>query len=216
MFRTKKRDGFSLIELLVVIAIISILMAMYMSTLAKVRGRAKQIAAAEGLRQKALGEMADNVNTGRMAPVSSPVGELPERPACRAAYRQTIQTGWEERVLTELLYAVEDEAQFRAYWHTLINPDNTDDLEFEGTRLIAKDEDDNTYLLQTVDAAAATSAPFPVAWDFLSTAMNEMTIDGLGANVLYSDGHVKYIPYQRMYPSCQTVAKLSHQFMEAL
>ncbi|MCL4217795.1 MAG: type II secretion system GspH family protein [Candidatus Hydrogenedentes bacterium] len=207
----QKNRGFSLVELLVVIAIISILMAMYMSVGSRALSRAKQLAASEGMRQEHLGHVADNANIAYQQQEISP-----DRAACRAAYRQTRDTGREEIIYTELLYEVPDESYFKAYWHTLINPSATAPLEFTADgRLIAKDEHDNKFVMRPLDNRLNARTPIPVTWEYLSRDPKDTSHGLLGINVLYSDGHVMYMRYPSYYPAVRSVADLSWEFLHS-
>ena len=206
----KRRDGFSLVELLVVVAIILLLASMYLAALGRARSKAMQVAAVEAVRQRYIGELARNANIPRV----SRVDVTRVREAAQGAYRQTLQTGSGVTLVTELHYVVKSEAEFRAYWHTLIDPGASEPLEFKGRALVARDENGNEYVLPRIDLNNLKGELFPLGWEFLSTDMSEMESGSIGANVLYSDGHVDYIPYPGRYPVCSTVAALSHRFVQ--
>jgi prepilin-type N-terminal cleavage/methylation domain-containing protein len=206
----KARPGFSLVELLVVVAIIMLLASMYMVALGRARSKAIQVAAVEAVRQKYIGELAGNVNAAR----PSHVDVARVREAARTAYRQTLQTGSGPTLVTELHYVVKNEAEFRAYWHTLIDPAASEPLEFRNRALVARDEDGNEYVLPRIDLNYVKGEVFPLGWEFLSTDMSEMTSGTIGAYVQYSDGHLDYIAYPGEYPVCKTVAELSHRFVQ--
>jgi len=206
----KARPGFSLVELLVVVAIIMLLASMYMVALGRARSKAIQVAAVEAVRQKYIGQLASNVNAAR----PSRVDVSRARESARKAYRQTLQTGSGPTLVTELHYVVKNEAEFRAYWHTLINPSASEPLEFKGRALLARDEDGNEYVLPKIDINYIKGEVFPLGWEFLSKDMSEMTSGSIGANVLYSDGHTEYIPYPGKFPVCKTVAELSHRLVQ--
>jgi len=200
-----------MVELLVVVAIIGIIASMYMVALSRARSKAKQVAAVEAIRQKHIGKLADTANIAR--PQKK---ERPGRKKCREAYRQTLETGSGKTLVTRLLYVVENEAEFRAYWHTLIDLDASGKLEFRNGGLVASDEEGNEHVLAPLDVNLLQSngESFPVSWEFLSRDMSEMSSGSIGANVLYSDGHIEYVPYPGDYPVCPTVAELSHRFVE--
>lgn len=205
------RGGFSLLELLIVVAIISILMSMYMSTLSKAQRKAEQVAVAEGIRQQRLGRMADSANIARDSGASRESDDT-LRSQCRSAYRQTIPTGKSEAFVTETLYCVQNEAAFRAYWHTLVNPEANAPLEFEGGSAVALDESGNRFVLKP--QGTQPGGTHPVEWEFLSTNLTETTLSGLGVSVLYGDGHMGYVRYPGEFPACRVVAELSQRFIE--
>jgi prepilin-type N-terminal cleavage/methylation domain-containing protein len=206
MTRSPQR-GHSLIELLICVTIIGILMALYMPVLAKARRKAVQVAGGEAMRQKRIAKEADGANSVRPPSVDN----LPDRDACRNAYLQILQTGKHEIFVTELLYAIDGEAEFAAYWHTLINPSASGPLEFDGGVLLAKDEVGTEFRLKALGAALPDSGP--VLWDFLSTNMADTTMTGLGINVHYADGRTAFMKYPGAYPCCATVAELSRRFV---
>ncbi len=199
--------GHSLIELLICVTIIGILMALYVPVLAKARRKAVQVAGGEAMRQKRIAKEADGANS--VGPPS--VENLPDRNACRDAYLQALQTGKHEILVTELLYAVDGEAEFAAYWHTLINPFASDLLEFDGATLLAKDEDGNEFRLKALSGELPGSGP--VLWDFLSTNMADTTMTGMGINIHYADGRTAFMKYPGTYPCCASVAQLSRRFV---
>ncbi len=205
----RRRNGFSMVELLIVIAIILIIAGMYMGVLSRARSKAMQVVAVEAARQSYIGKLAKGANIAR------PQRETYGRGECRRAYRQTLQTGSGDALVTELLYEVRTEAEFRAYWHTLINPDASGSLEFERGALVARDEDGNEHVLGPLELDRTRGKSFPIGWEFLSSDMSEMSSGSIGANVMYSDGHVEYIAYPGRYPVCSTVAALSHRFVQA-
>ena len=207
----RARNAFSLVELLVVVAIIGVLAAFLVPALSRARSKAEQIAAVEAMRQKHIGALATNAN----APWPQDY-DPPDQWDCRDAYMQALETGSGETFVTELLYKVRNEAEFKAYWHTVIDPDSDDELEFAGSTLIARDERGREYKLVPLELHMLKEKAFPIAWEFLSTDMAEMSSGSIGANVMYSDGHVKYMSYPGKYPVCKSVAELSHRFVQAM
>jgi prepilin-type N-terminal cleavage/methylation domain-containing protein/prepilin-type processing-associated H-X9-DG protein len=206
----RRGNGFTLIELLVVVAIIAIIASMYMAALGRARAKAKQMANSEAIRQRHLGNLADSVNSVDRYDI-----EMPDRDECRDAYRDTLDTGSGPALTTFLLYEVQTLDEFEAYWHTLINPDASDPIEFDGNEVVARDEDGDEYNLRVLDENNTRGKLFPIGWEFLSTDMSEMDSGSLGANVLFSDGHIEFMPYPNDYPVCPTVAELSHKFVQA-
>ncbi len=202
--------GFSLVELLVVVAIIGILASMYMAALARARAKARQIAAVEAIRQEHIGRLADNANIARPQ-----VSKGPGRKECRKKYRHILDTGSGDTMVTTLMYMVRSEDEFKAYWYTLIDPKASGPLEFKGNKLVARDDRGKKFELLSLDAALRKEVElFPKAWEFISTDMADMESGSIGANVLYSDGHIEYKHYPGDYPICKTVAELSHRFVK--
>jgi prepilin-type N-terminal cleavage/methylation domain-containing protein len=205
---TLNRSGHSLIELLVCIAIIGTLMAMSMPVYVKALRKAQEVGVSESMRQSHIARQADNANIAHRA---SPDGQ--DREACRGAYRRTMSdgSGDGEIVVTEMLYDVQSEAEFRAYWYTLIDPDATDPLAFDGDgNLMAVDEEGDVFLLVPI-----RRGEYGMAWEFLSSVPRESSAGTLGTVVAYPDGHTDYVRYPGAFPACRSVAELSHQFMVA-
>ena len=210
-----ERRGFSLVELLVVTAIIGILMAMYLPVLSKARQKAKQTANMTHLHDEGVGQMTTDGN-GR--------GDKsrPTREAARAAFRESRGPGYgqgDDIIVSRMLFSVSDDASFRAYWHTLLNPANNDPIEYEGGRLKARDESGKEFLLEplsNVVRGRVANIHIPLEWEFISTDLGDTSSGSIGTNVLYPDGHVQYIAYPGAFPATRTVAELSHRFMEFL
>ena len=192
--------GFSVLELLICVAIIAILMAMYSVTLSKALRKAKSVAGAEAMHQQDIDRMLG-------VDVSNPLD----------AYRRPLDLGnGREATITEMAYVVRNDAEFRAYWHTLIDPDQLDAPVFgdDGT-LFAFDPEGNLFRLAKITSETPAGPSFPVAWDFISTVPSETALGDAGGNVLYSDGHIKYLQYPGPFPMSRTVATLSHEYMVA-
>jgi len=204
------RRGFSLVELLVCLAIISVLMALYLPTLSKARRKAEEVVVQEGFRQEYISEMAKTANVAHPRP--APETEL--RARCREAFRREMTTVDGEVVVTQMLFAVSDEAEFRAYWHTLINPSASGPIEYNRGRVVVTDEWGNSFPLASMDSERPLlGRPIPEAWEFLSTDLSETSSGTVGTSVVYTDSHVDYLPYPGPYPACRTVAELSHRFV---
>lgn len=209
MVRLDSKKGFSLVETLVVLAIMLILMALYLPTLSKAMRKAKEVAGKEALRQQAIGRAADVVNSSR------PTDARPSRDEARNAFRQTLEIGkGDSMIVSELLYIVKNDAEFRAYYHTLLNPANGDPLTYtNGGYLNAYDENNNLYVLPFMETLGNRNGIYPVGWEYISTDLGDTSSGTLGANVMYSDGHAKYVRYPDEFPITRTVAELSREFV---
>lgn len=200
--------GFSLVELLVVIAIIGIIASFYMGALSKALRKAKDLRAEEGIRQDQIGRMADNANGGGREPVPS---AATVREDCRAAFREWIDVGQGEKVcVTRLLFRVRDAQEFKAYWHAVIDPSNTDPVMVNSRGLTVTDAQGNPTVLP-----AEFEATDARAWEFLAVKMGDTTMNGLGVNVLYGDSHIGYVKYPGDFPVCAEVAQLGTEFVQA-
>ncbi|MBX7258456.1 MAG: type II secretion system GspH family protein [Candidatus Hydrogenedentes bacterium] len=197
----RSRRGYSLLETLICVAIIAILMALQLPVLSRALRKAKEVAVKEGLHQMQIGAMADGGSSNTR----------PDRETCRAAYRQT----YEESLVTELKYAVHDEAEFAAYWNTLIRPGAIEPLQYTGGgELIAQDGAGTVYYLKPLNLGDPPAETVVVGWEFISTDLSETTSGTLGTNVLYSDGRAVYIRYPGDFPMTSLVAELSHRFVQ--
>jgi len=203
--------GYSILELLIVVGIISILVFLQLGSMHRVLGKVKNTARAEAIRQDALGREADAVHEG-------PLRTLPaSRKECTDAFRKTLLTGKEKILVSEMLYVVTNGAEFRAYWHTMLNPDNYYEPAYDGTTLLANDPEGNEFRLPAImdshlDAHNAFGS-FPIAWDFLSSHPPDNTSGELGAEVLYSDGHMEFVRYPGKFPAVREVAERTRQFV---
>ena len=206
------RRGFSLVETLVVVAIIGILMSMYLPALSKARQLAKQTANTEHLHDEGIGRLVD----------SRADKSQPTREEARAAFRESRGPGYgqgDDIIVSRMLFSVSDDASFRAYWHTLLNPANNDPLEYQGEYLKARDESGEEFLLEPlgdVVQGRVTNIHVPVEWEFISTDLSETSSGSIGTLVLYPDGHVRHVDYPGEFPATRTVAELSHRFMASL
>jgi len=199
----RRAGGFSMIELLLVVAIIAILMAISMPIYSKAIDKAEGTAAQEGLRQKAIGKAAENANSVRVH-----FEPRQGREAAREAFRQTILAAGRERIVTQPLYVVSNDDEFRAYYHTLINPFATFDLEWDGLSLIAFDPEGNEYILPPV----GVEGRYILAWDYVSTEARYMSTSRSNIKVGYNTGRVETLRYPGEFPATETVAKLSNDF----
>lgn len=205
----RSKRGHTLVETLVVLAIILILMALYLPTLAKAMRKAKEVAGKEALRQQGIGKMADGVNSAR------PGESRPGRAEAQAAFRRELDIGkGDTMIVSEMLYVVKSDDEFRAYWHTLLNPDNAAPLTYASGGLNAYDEDNNRYVLPVAETFAGRTETYVLGWEFISTDLDETSSGTIGGNVLFSDGHSAYVRYPGEFPMTPTVAELSHAFME--
>lgn len=205
-----KRRGFSLIELLVCMAIVGILMAMYLPALSKTMAKARALAGKEAIRQRSIGRLA-SPDTGNDSVRYS-------RQECQNAYRQALDFGKGETWVTELLYVVNNEAEFIAYWFTVIDPYYDEPLTYRGNSLEAYGVGGEVYYLQVVpysmqDAFYDKGGDFPLMWEYLSTNMGDMSTDGMHLTVLMGSGEIHTMRYPDEYPICKTVAELSYAFL---
>ncbi|MCP4641036.1 MAG: type II secretion system protein [bacterium] len=203
----KQRGGFSLIELLICLAIISILMGLYLPVLGRAKKKAEGVAVKEGMRQKRIGTMADTANGGGY-------GLPPDRGECREAFRHTVDLGKNEMIVTEMRYVVTSEAEFRAYWHTMIDQSASGSLDLSMGSLVATDDLGKEYTLKAMDKfLAEETGTVPVAWEFLGKDLSHGSSGSIGCEVLYSDGHVEYVKYPGKFPAVRSVAELSYRFV---
>ena len=208
--KPRRNRGYSLVETLCVLSIILILMALYLPTLSKAMRKAKEVAGKEAQYQHAIGKMADSANSTHAS------DKRPGRSEARDAFRQTLDIGKGDTMLvSEVLYVVKSDDEFRAYWHTLLNPANSAPLSYaNGNSLNAYDENNNLYVLPLAEPLVGQSGTYLVGWEFISTDLSETSSGTIGGNVLYSDGHSGYIRYPDEFPMTPTVAELSHAFMQ--
>jgi prepilin-type N-terminal cleavage/methylation domain-containing protein len=202
----KSNDGFSILELLICVAIIAILLAFYSGALSKAFRAAKATAGAEGMRQENISRYAEGSPEWKAAKL---------RDYARNRFRKVIDTGKQDSIITELIFKVDNDDQMKAYWHTLLNPNNEEPLEFHGDgRLAAYDSEGNGHYLTRIDEPdKRPSGYYPVMWQFLSTSTSEMGTTSLTFDVLYNDGHIDKVRYPGSFPATKTVAEFGHLFL---
>jgi len=200
-------SGFSLLETLVVLAIIMVLFTLLVPVLTRALRMAKRTAAGEEMRSERVGEMAAAVHEG------GPGQMTPEQTVlqARALFRREGTAG-QKKIVSHLLFSLRDDNEFRAYWHTLLNPANTALPEFtRNGHLIAFTPEGQRHELPPVDAELRAGARI-IKWDFISTRLDETGRMDLGGNVVYSDGRLEYVPYPQRFPMTRMVAELSHRY----
>lgn len=201
----RSQGGFGLLELLIVVAIIGILFALYSGALTKATRLAKSTATGESMRQS---------NIGRMAKGDKKQSTDPQvlREKAQDRFRQIVDTGKNDAIVSQLLFVVNNDREFQAYYHTLLNPDNTDPIEFvRNGWMVALDDDGRSFELKPVHMANSQS---PIGWEYLSTNPSEMATGALVIQVQYGDGHVQTMKYPDSFPATKTVAELGHAFLQ--
>lgn len=192
-------------ETLVVLAIIMVILTFQVPALTKALRQAKGVAAGEAMHQNNISSMAS----------SSDPNFRPKRAEARKAFRRVVDAGKFDAIVTQMLYVVRDDDEFRAYWHTLLNPNNTKPILFSTNgELVARTAQGESYRLPLLGAAGGSGESYPVGWEFISTDLSETAYGNMGGNVMYSDGRNKYVGYQDDYPMTPTVARLSHKFVK--
>ena len=116
--RYLETSGTTLMETLVVLAIIMVILTFQVPALTKALRMAKGVAAGEAMHQNDISSMA----------TSSESNFQPKRAEARRAFRQVVDAGKFEATVTQMVYVVRNDDEFRAYWHTLLNPKNTEKL----------------------------------------------------------------------------------------
>lgn len=204
----KRQAGFSMIETLVVLAIMLILMSLLVPVLTKALRMAKTTAAGEETRQERIGEMATAIHEG-----GEPEELTPEQVVqkARSVFRREGGAG-QKKIMSDVLFFVRDDQEFRAYWHTLLNKQNTRLPEFTRKgHLIAFTPEGKRFELVPAQRDFEAGDRI-IRWEFISTRLDETGRMDLGGNVVYSDGRLEYVAYPRKFPMTQQVAELSHRF----
>ncbi len=205
-----RQSGFSMIETLVVLAIIMVLMTLLVPVLTKAVRMAKATAAGEEMRVERVGDMARAVHEGKNLPRLTPKDWVA---LARDNFHLEKTTG-QKAIVSRLEFVVTNDLEFRAYWHTLLNKANTQLPEFTRSgELIALTPEGQRFELRRTDGGTRVPGPaYPVAWEFISTRMEETGRMDMGGNVIYSDGRREYVAYQHRFPMTRQVAELSHRF----
>lgn len=211
MPRFASRRGHSLVESLVVIAIIAILFATQAPALSRAVRAARQMEAQHSIRQEGIGRMADNANSDRTYRRASVT-----RDEARAAFRRAVKVAQGEILVTEMLYEVRTEAEFRAYWHTLIDPAASAALEFDGGYLEARDpESGETFELRPVEESFMPSGDYVRMWEFLTTRGDSSTASTGRITIMKANGQIDALRYPGEFPAVRVVAELSQRFADA-
>lgn len=208
----RRNGGWSLIETLVVIAIIAILIALQTPIFSKALRKAQETSISLTQRDAQHGRMADRVNIARDRLGAVNTQEL--RAHARAAFDSTLRTGIGDVRTTELLFAVANDDEFNAYWHTLINPGA--DWELEGSvggGVTVRDEWGREFALPLLSRYDGPGVP--ISWELFSTDLRQTTSGTLGAVVQFSDGRSEYVPYPQAFPMTDTVARLTRIYLDA-
>jgi len=201
----QSQRGTSLIETLVVLAIIAVLMAFALPSYVRAIRAAKTVASDEAKRQ------------GYIAREAEPKPHAgPDKDRARAAFRTVVDAGGNDTILTEMRYVVTNDDEFEAYYHTLIDINNTFAPEVDDSgNLRAVDFEGNVYSLAPVvnSRGELTRGSFPLSWDFISTNLANTANGNIGGSVIWSAGNIEYIRYPGKFPMTPTVATLSQRFM---
>ena len=213
------RSGTSMVETMVVLAIIGMMLAIAVPHYTKAIRLAKDVAADEALRQKNL---VPDITTFDCSSIDQGlVGDDYDRACARLAYRQIYDGGKFDFFVTEMLYEVNSDAEFKAYWHTLIGPDESILLEYtvDGS-LIVYDAYGEQFILPPITRNIEAGGTARVlGWEFLSTNMGHMNSTKMGTRVLYSDGARVSVRYPEPIStragslSTQLIAELSNRYM---
>jgi prepilin-type N-terminal cleavage/methylation domain-containing protein len=203
------RSGHTLIETLVVVAIIAVMLAIALPHYGKAIRLAKQTAADEAKRQEQL------VPYGPKFSITPEMDHWDIRETARSAFRHAIDAGKFDLMVTQPLLKVRTDEEFRAYYYTLIDLNAQGPLDFEGGSMVVETPEGVEFVLQLADAIEpGDDEPYPIAWDFLSTNMANMSVGSFGVGYVSSDGERPYMKYPGAFPATETVARLGQQFMD--
>lgn len=205
-----RQSGFSMIETLVVLAIIMVLMTLLVPVLTRAVRMAKATAAGEEMRQERAGDMARAVHEDK-----SPKKLTPEQAVAQArSYFYEEKTTGQKAIFSRPVFVVTNDLEFRAYWHTLLNKQNTQLPEITRSgELIAFTPEGQRFELRPTNGGTRIPGPaYPMMWEFMSTRLEETGRMDMGGNVIYSDGRREYVAYQHRFPMTRQVAELSHRF----
>ncbi len=109
---------------------------------------------------------------------------------------------------------VTNDAEFEAYWNTLINPANEAPIAIRDGGLVATDFTGNEYILRPLfSGEAPPSGSYPIEWGFISVDMSHMPVGNRGGTVMYRNGQ-RFVRYPGDFPMTATVAELSERYMD--
>ena len=207
-----RNAGWSLIETLVVIAIITILIALQTPIFSKALRKAQETSISATQRDSHIGKLADDANIARER--LGPVNTAELRARARAAFDSTLRTGVGDIRTTQLLFAVSNDDEFRAYWNTLINP--AAQFELEGSLsggVIVRNSLGEEFALPLLSQYNGPGVP--ISWELISTDLSQTTSGTLGAVVQFSDGRSEFVRYTHAFPVTETVAHLTRVYLDS-
>jgi prepilin-type N-terminal cleavage/methylation domain-containing protein len=197
-----KKRGFSLVETLVVVAIILILLSIALPRYAKAIRMAKEVSAGEAHHQRMIDRMVDPEKVELV------------RDEARRAFRQVADAGRHDIAVTEMLCMVRNDAEFEAYYRTLIDPANDELIAIRDGGLVAKDYAGSEYILKPLfSGEAPPPGNYPIEWGFVSVEMAHMMVGNRGGTVVYRNGQ-RFVKYPGDFPMTRTVAEFSKRYMD--